>query len=448
MRVQYISSACVLVEHAGVKVLCDPWLTDGIHYGSWYHYPPLTFKPEDFSDVDYIYVSHVHEDHMDLGTLRRLPRTIPILIHDYAEKYLLRILQEEGFQKVTEVSHHSVFPLGGDFTVQILAADNCNPALCGRIFGCAMPRPYQRTSQIDSLAVFHGSGKTVVNTNDCPYALAHPVCDDIREKYKTIDFLMVGYGGAGPYPQCFVELDEAEKLERAWRKRRQFLKQTADYLDNLRPAYFLPFAGQYTLGGKLARLNRFRGIPELDELPAELGPLMSPRGISSQMVLLNSGEWFDVDQGVASRPYSPIDRIQRDRYVEEVLAQKKFIYEEEFQIPKSQWVDLTSKLELAQKRMLHYQDLYGYRSNWRIYLDAAQEHLYCVPFDGSPVEKAARGSEREPFVRFGLDYSLLQMVLDRKAHWNNVDGGQHLTHARRPDVFEPALIHFISYLHC
>ena len=74
MRVQYIASATILVEHAGVRVLCDPWLTEPIYGGAWYHATPLISSPEDFQDIDAIYCSHIHEDHVDWHTLERLPQ--------------------------------------------------------------------------------------------------------------------------------------------------------------------------------------------------------------------------------------------------------------------------------------------------------------------------------------------------------------------------------------
>ena len=87
------------------RVLCDPWLSEGIYYGSWFHYPPLDTDVEAFGDVDYVYVSHIHPDHMDVATLRQLPKALPLLIHDYEDKPLLRILSGLGFSDITEVAH-------------------------------------------------------------------------------------------------------------------------------------------------------------------------------------------------------------------------------------------------------------------------------------------------------------------------------------------------------
>ena len=41
MKLRYIYSACVLIETDTTKVLCDPWFTQGIYYGSWFQYPRL-----------------------------------------------------------------------------------------------------------------------------------------------------------------------------------------------------------------------------------------------------------------------------------------------------------------------------------------------------------------------------------------------------------------------
>ena len=273
MKVHYISSACVLIEHEGTRVLCDPWLTDGIYYGSWHHHPPLQAKPEDFNDVDYIYVTHVHPDHLDPASMKRISKSIPILIHDYADKFLPRILGSLGFEKVTEVPHRTPVQLAPNFRVEILAADDCDPEAFERFYGMRAPDPYERTAQVDSLGIFHGSGKTVVNANDSHYAVATGVCDYIVDKYKSIDLVLAGYGGAGPYPQCFENLDEASKREKGREKKANFLNQAVSYLKHLRPSFYMPFAGEYTLGGKLAPLNDLRGLPEREDLPTDFAPL-------------------------------------------------------------------------------------------------------------------------------------------------------------------------------
>ena len=65
MRLRYIYSACVVIESDDIKLLCDPWFTDGIYDGAWFKFPDLIDPAEKIGDVDCIYISHIHPDHYD-----------------------------------------------------------------------------------------------------------------------------------------------------------------------------------------------------------------------------------------------------------------------------------------------------------------------------------------------------------------------------------------------
>ena len=41
MKIKLYRSATVGLNFKNFKVLTDPWLTDGEHLGSWFHYPNL-----------------------------------------------------------------------------------------------------------------------------------------------------------------------------------------------------------------------------------------------------------------------------------------------------------------------------------------------------------------------------------------------------------------------
>ena len=69
MQLKYINSASVLISEDDTSIICDPWLVDGEYYGSWYIYPPLKVKPQDFDNVNAIYISHIHPGICLLGTV-------------------------------------------------------------------------------------------------------------------------------------------------------------------------------------------------------------------------------------------------------------------------------------------------------------------------------------------------------------------------------------------
>lgn len=447
MKITFVKSSTVIIESSGIRVLCDPWMTDGIYYGSWYHYPPISFRPSDYFDVDYIYISHIHPDHMDKYTLEQFPKTIPILIHDYQEKFLYQLIKTLGFTTVIEIPHKTSYQLGADLSVEILAADNCDPEACGKFFGCPMSQPYTKTLQIDSLAAFHGEGFTVVNTNDCQYELAHKVCDYLLEKYGPIDLAMVGYSSATAYPQCFESLTTEKKISEKYRIREQFLRKAAAYVKHLQAPYFFPFAGQYVLGGKLHTLNKYRSPPYLEELPRLFPPILQEMGIDATMLRMNSGASFDLATKELSETFVNDDPIQRQHYLDEVISKNKFLYETEYYIPPEQRVDLFDQLSMAYDKMHHFQEVYGYHSDWSVYIDAGMDFLYHIPFNGAGIARVQRGREETPFVRIRLDYCLLKMILEKKAHWNNAEIGSHLNFYRNPEAYEVGVFRFLSFLH-
>jgi UDP-MurNAc hydroxylase len=114
------------------------------------------------------------------------------------------------------------------------------------------------------MCVLDNGKEVIVNTNDCPYEIAHRTSFKVKDLYKNIDLLLVGYSGASAYPHCY-ELTQEEKNIEAEKKKNLRLTDAKKYIELFQPKYFLPFAGRYTLEGKLYSLNGDRGEPELEE---------------------------------------------------------------------------------------------------------------------------------------------------------------------------------------
>jgi len=108
LRVTYYGQACTLIEAGELKVLTDPWLTEGAYQGSWFHTHILAdagVTPESFpKNIDYLFISHEHQDHMDVATLRHFRRDIPILICRFTTDKFSRYLAQLGFTNIRELA--------------------------------------------------------------------------------------------------------------------------------------------------------------------------------------------------------------------------------------------------------------------------------------------------------------------------------------------------------
>ena len=444
MKIKFLQSASVIVEHQDLRILCDPWLVDGEYYGSWAHYPHYDFNPADFDDVDYIYLSHVHPDHCSSKTLSKLNKKIPVLILDFHAKFLKNIIERLGFE-VHELQHDKRTHLKDNLHINIIAADNCDPQICGRYFGCTFAGAKFGATQMDSMCAIDNGEETILNINDCPFELAQNSASRIKNSYKNIDMLLVGYSGALAFPQCF-ELSQKE-MEAAMKKIKQrYFDQAVNYIELLKPRYFMPFAGRYTLTGKLSNLNSLRGIPELEEGYDYLVSKFDQD--KHKGIILNQNRHFDISTGKSEMPYNRTDINEKNEYVNNVLSSYKFDYENE---PMPTVEELMMLIQKAYERFETKRMELQYSSDFTILLDLSKDIVIAISCDGKAYQKVSKkeAENLEKFVRFSVDPRLLKWILEgpSKAHWNNAEIGSHIKFRRAPNVYDRALHYCFNYFY-
>lgn len=445
MKIHYLKSASVIIETNSVKILCDPWLVDGEYYGSWNHYPPYNFDSQKFNDIDYIYISHIHPDHFSFLTLEKLNKNIPVLIHEFQTPFLRNNISRLGFE-VLELPHNTRTHLKNGVNINILAADDCNPEICNKFFGCGIFKPVENTTrsvQIDSISVIDDGSFTAVNVNDSPIALAKMAVEKIKQNYAKIDFLLVGYSGAGPFPQCFTDFSEAEKLMMAEKKKKQFLNQGVDYIRTLNPKFFMPFAGTYFLSGSLGRLNKYRGVPELEEALS----YFTTSCPENKGILLNSNTYFDLKEEKSHEIYIPVDITARELYIKDVLSKRQLSFEES-EVPN---LDFLKPLLIdSYQRMERVRISLGFSTNTTVIVPLINNHcaLISMKGEGLKIQKDNQIPNKN-FVKLTVDPKLLWRILKgpKYAHWQNAEVGSHIQYSRKPEIFERSLYYCMNFFH-
>jgi UDP-MurNAc hydroxylase len=435
-----------MIETKGVKILCDPWLVDGELYGSWNHYPPIDFQSKKFNDVDFIYLSHIHQDHFSKKTLSKLNKDIPIVIHNYASKVLRDNIKRMGF-KVNELNHNDRTHLKNQVFINILAADNCDPSICYKYFGCAPLESKYGSTSIDTMSVIDDQDSVLVNTNDCPFELAFTAATTIKKKYSKIDMLLVGYTSASAYPQCFI-LSEDEKIKQKKLLQQNFLKKAENYVNLLKPNFFMPFAGRYILAGKLAPLNDYRGVTELDDAFDYFTNSTSIDIEKSRCIVLNPGSSFDMETGQSSEPYQKIDKIQRDLYIDNVLAKRKLDYEYE---KEPEIEEIKSLIGKCYERFEKKRKELRFSSDTTVLVKLSKEELLAISCNGSGWRIVNQKSihDYKKYEKLSLDTRLLKWILSgpRYAHWNVAENGSHITFERKPNVYERGLYYCLAFFY-
>ncbi|GAB2178917.1 MBL fold metallo-hydrolase [Dongia sp. agr-C8] len=418
MRIRYIYSACIAIETPDVRILCDPWFTQGAYDGSWYQYPKIEDPVATIGPADLIYVSHIHPDHYDPAFLHRYLDAYPaarLVIAEQEPAFLLRKMRRDGFE-----------PLIVD-----------EMAFGGTRVGI-VPNTSAIVNIDTAMAVTH-RGQAIVAMNDNPF---DPVQIEALLKFcagSTIEVALIPHSGAGPFPQTFAFENQAE-LERAVAgKREQFLNLYTRYVRALDPRKVIPYAGQYYLGGPLAGLNHLRGTTDATEAAA-LYP-------DKSVVLADGGQaYYDTETGEASavrtRPYDPAE-------VEAYLTALPFAgydYERELHFTEGRHLPLLPLLETAQraaKRRVPVRQPY-----WLCFAPSDQDGYLCfnVAEDG-PVQRLKDVSHLQPRCEIEIDVRYFFGLLSGLYHWNNAEVGSHYRSRRTPEGYRPEVYRLLDRLH-
>ena len=431
----------------------DPWLTDGEYYGAWSHYPHFDFDKnlDEINSYNAIYISHIHPDHCSEDTLKKINKNIPIYIHSYHVKFLKLKLQKLGFN-IMELQNGKRTQLSKNAYLNIFAADNCNPELCLKFAGCAdLTAKNGNSQQIDTLSLIDDGKKNVLmNVNDCPIELSQSTFKEIQKQYDKIKVLLVGYGGAGPYPQCFENLNLDEKIIAAQAKEKQFLNQAIKYIDEIKPDYYLPFAGTYTLTGKLSSLQNLRGVSSADNAYDFFEKYYVSKNLSNKIksLKLNPESSFDLNSKEYDRDYKKINQVEYDLYIKEKLNKKLLSYEKD-EVPTFEEIYELSKK--AYQKFLDKNLINNVNLKSDIFIKINKKSLM-LSVDKSLliVNSDEIDNKSKKYVSYETDIRLLKRLLmgPQYAHWNNAEIGSHLKFFRKPNVFERNIYYSMCYFHC
>ena len=121
-RLRWLGHSTVLLELSGARLLTDPLLRGRILHLR--RAAPLVDEPLD--GLDAVLVSHLHYDHLDPPSLRRLDRGATLVVPKGAG----RVVRGSGFANVEELTAGETVQVGS-VTVRAVRADHDS----SRIFG-------------------------------------------------------------------------------------------------------------------------------------------------------------------------------------------------------------------------------------------------------------------------------------------------------------------------
>lgn len=217
LRFQILSHAGLLVQGAGKSLVFDPWLVGSSYWRSWWNYPPVARDLIESLKPDFIYLTHIHWDHMHGPSLRKFARDTRILIPKSPARRMKKDLLDMGFKNVTEIGHGKSLELAPGLRLS----------------------SYQFYPFTDSAAVVECGGTTLFNANDAKF-MGAPL-DQILARHPRIDFVFRSHGSANER-MCFDFMDEPSRPREDTGR---YLRDFSDFVRKTGARYAIPFAGNH-----------------------------------------------------------------------------------------------------------------------------------------------------------------------------------------------------------
>jgi UDP-MurNAc hydroxylase len=209
-----LGHACMLVEVNGQRLLVDPWLLGSCYWRSWWHFPKPVEVTPDLFNVDSIYITHGHFDHLHFPSLRKFDRSTRIIVAKFITDKMRAGLEYLGFKNIVELPHGTPYKLGQDFTLY----------------------SYQHGFD-DSAVVLQADGWTFLNLND-----SHVTGMALRQiliRHSPIDFLLRSHAPAQGYPICY---DAVNPEDLKFHHRGEYIDRFVNTIRIVRPRHAIPFA--------------------------------------------------------------------------------------------------------------------------------------------------------------------------------------------------------------
>lgn len=190
MRATSIGHAGILVDTLDGSIVCDPWFMPQFH-GSWFVFPRNDqLSPELMQRIcnpTYLYVSHIHADHLDEGWLvEHMNKDTTVLVPGYPTRELERILRGLGFHNVVRTVDGQEMALGPNLTIAIHTETSITDGPGGD----------------SAIVISDGTGR-LVNQNDCRTNDL-----DALRNHGPVDVHWLQYSGAIWYPMVYQETPE------------------------------------------------------------------------------------------------------------------------------------------------------------------------------------------------------------------------------------------------
>lgn len=285
MKIEYINHSCLLISINGQKILTDPWLSGPTWAENLWLFPKAKHKPSYYKDVDLIYFSHGHEDHLHKQSIKWLPKSLrnkPVITADFGKgaEYLSEDISNLGFKNVMYLKDKKEFKFEKNITLTIFV---------------------NKDDHDSSLLIQHNNTSILHQTDNM---FPEKISKEIGRKYN-IDMLFTITNRTGPFPGFYI-LDKHELFNSSKKKFEDSLEISLNIVKNIRPKYVVPNATDICYYNQESFVNKYHKDDK-----NKYKKLIEKNNLKSKVLIMNPHDNITFDKGKLIENNISKDNIQK-----------------------------------------------------------------------------------------------------------------------------------------
>lgn len=445
MIIRFWWNSFIQIFYENSSIVCDPWVNEILPGYGWLPSETFTYSKvlDSISSCDYLYISHLHYDHLD-------------------ERLLIDALAERRKDNLTiiipKLNHSHLYSKLSPLRNLNISINEINPfietTLSNGLSVTLIPHMTESSScidgsgyQIDSSIIFKDlkSGSTFFNTVDNP--LSPDDFSFIMQKLSldSITLATKACGSASQYPQSFLDIDRLNERSNVLNK---MSNRAVESINCIKASYFIDAGGSYRLPDRLSCLEPFKACFN----PSDYS-LITPSVTSEQLSLsLN-------EQVVIGSDSLTVETLSSNFRTTSSDSQPLFpspITFPKLDITFHQLLDIAARHFYARLSLFSSQLDFPFALNIYAYdellIDSSASKLLITSDYSLYYTLESNNSisthQKNYILDLHVEKPLLFSCLLKKVSWNTALTSSAIICRRSPNVYKPILEHALNFLVC
>lgn len=445
LKITHYSNSFIVIKSENSSIVCDPWIGKTTDNG-WYSYPIVNNRDVDKEvfNSKFIYVSHIHCDHIDPKTLKKFKnKDLTFIIKKFSNGVLKRRLQRLFPKlKVIEIDPFKKTKLNKDFTVVIIPQIMSNTS--------NLPDNIQYDMDTSILIQSNKSKEVFYNNVDMPIDLKilKKINNFSKNKLKNkINIFCYGLGAACEFPQCFLNINRTKVQNKLTNESIVKLK---NFLKYLKPDIYFPAGGTYAIYGKFYKLNKYIAQPSFKKIKSATSKLKTKvcNIIGGGSIIYKNSDFL-----IKETSYELAD-ISDKRFIQHIKNLDYYYKKKNNKInlkkldnffdkaKKNYFRILANKKGINTKWDIFFKIYKKYEINKNCFIDKKKSNLLKI-YQLSNHDLSSNNTHK---LECHLEYDLFESLLKGRFPWNTSLTGSTILYKRNPNVFNVDLQFSLNFL--